>query len=447
MTPLLRGPRLALALVTATGCGSWGRVGTQPEPTPAETLTQILDVNATYRRLGRLTGPAPVPFVASVAFFGGGGDSTVAVVSLSLESRNLLFQRDGDGFLARYRVEITATPVGEGAPVRSARDQTVRVSRFAETQRNDESVLYQEGLTLTAGAWRIAVEVADQGGAKTSRAEAEFKVPAFGPGTLTAPALAYQVRGRGSRSAPVAIILNPRGALAYGGDSAIAYVEAYQLAGPARVPITVIDARDSVVLRDVLPFEGGREVESSVIRFAPSTTSLGELRIVAGTGEGAPSSTALVSFSSGWVITNFEDMISLLRYFPPSVELDSLRKAAPGNRARLWQVFYRNSDPNSATPANEHLDRYFARLAYANQRFRDEGTQGWRTDRGEVLIRLGEPDEIFDASPTSEGRLIRWGFTRYNLTLYFVDESGFGRFKLVPSSRAALENVAWREVP
>lgn len=443
---MFRGALLASSLLLA-GCGSWGRVGPQPEPTQAETLTQLLDLNSVYRRLGRLAAPAPVPFIASVVFFGGAGDSTVAVVALSLESRNLVFQRDGDGFLARYRVEITATPVAGGSPVRSARDQSVRVARFAETQRNDESVLYQEGLTLAAGAWRFAVQVTDQSGGKTSRAEGEFAVPAFGPGTLTAPALAYQVRGRGTRASPVEIILNPRGALAYGADSAMAYVEVYGLTGPTRIPVTVIDARDSVVLSDSLSFQGGREVEGGVLRFVPSTTALGELRIVAGSGDMTRSTTALVSFSTGWIITNFDDMVSLLRYFPPSAALDSLRRAPVAERARLWAAFYRGTDPNSATPAHETLDRYFARLAYANQRFRDEGTQGWRTDRGEVLIRMGEPDEVFDASPTSEGRLIRWGYTRYNLTLYFVDESGFGRFKLVPTSRAALENVVGRELP
>ena len=75
-------------------------------------------------------------------------------------------------------------------------------------------------------------------------------------------------------------------------------------------------------------------------------------------------------------------------------------------------------------------------------RFRDEGIPGWRTDRGEVLIRLGEPDEVFDASPQSEGRLIRWGYTQYQLALYFLDETGFGRFRLTPSSRSELERVS-----
>jgi len=432
-------------LAYLTGCGSWGRVGDQPRPTQGETLTQILDVNATYRRLGRLAAGGPLPFVASVQFFAGPGDSTIAVVALSLESRHLQFQRDGEAFLARYRVAITATPGEGGAPVRLAKDQSVRVGQFAETQRNDESVLYQEGLTLEPGAWTIAIELTDLGLGAPSRAEGKFTAPAFGPGDFSAPALAYQARARSARSAPVAVILNPRGALAYGGDTAIAYVEGYQLPGPTRVPIQLVDGQDSVVLTDTLRFAGQRDVESHVLRFAPSTAPLGELRIVAGSGDRAQTTRALVSFSTGWVVTNFDEMIALLRYFPPSAALDSLRKAKEGDRAAAWQAFYKSTDPNPATPAHETLDAYFRRLAIANQRFRDEGTAGWRTDRGEVFIRIGEPDEIFDASPTATGRIIRWTYHRFGTSLYFVDETGFGRFKLTPGSRSQLEYIAGRE--
>lgn len=434
-----------LLLLGLAGCGSWGRVGDQPRPREGETLTQLLDINSTYRRLGRLTAGAPLPFVASVSFFAGAGDSTVAAVALSLESRHLQFQREGEGFLARYRVAITATPQAGGAPVRLAKDQAVRVASFAETQRNEESVLYQDGLTLAPGAWTIAVDLTDIGLGAPSRAEGKFTVPAFGPGSYSAPALAYQARGRGARTAPVAVILNPRGALAYGGDSALAYIEGYQLPGPTAVPLAVVDTRDSVVLSDTLHFAGGRDVESQILRFAPSTVSLGELRIVAGTGDSAHVARALVSFSAGWVITNFEEMIALLRYFPPSAALDSLRKARPEARPEAWAAFYKSTDPNGTTPAHETLDAYFRRMAIANQRFRDEGTAGWRTDRGEVFIRIGEPDEIFDASPAATGRVIRWTYTRYNTSLYFIDETGFGRYKLTPSSRSQLEYIATRE--
>jgi GWxTD domain-containing protein len=444
MTSRLVGP-VALVLAGAlSACGSWGRVGSQPQPEPSQTLAQILDLSGVYKRLGRLAAGDPLPFVADVAFFGGSGDSTIAVVAVSLENRNLSFEREGSGFLARYRVELSAQPAAGGAPVTLGSDQSVRVGTFAETQRNDESVLYQEGLTLAPGRYRVAVQLRDITGSRSSRAEGEFLARSFGPGSFSAPQLAYQVRGRDSRSAPISIILNPRGTLAYGGDTALAYVEGYSMPGPRSIPIVVTDLRDSVVLADSLHFHGGKEVEGVVLRFAPDSAPLGELRIVVGSGADTMATVGLVSFSQNWVVTNFDDMLSLLRYFPPVPALDSLRKAPPAERARLWKVFWRESDPNGATPTNEALDQYFRRLAAANQRFRDEGVPGWRTDRGEVLIRLGEPDEIFDASPQSEGRLIRWGYTQYQLALYFVDETGFGRFRLTASSRAEFERVVAR---
>lgn len=83
-------------------------------------------------------------------------------------------------------------------------------------------------------------------------------------------------------------------------------------------------------------------------------------------------------------------------------------------------------------------------MASANLRFRDEGIQGWRTDRGEVLIRMGEPDEVFDQSAQSQGRLILWNYTQYQLALYFADETGFGRFRLTSASRSEFERVVAR---
>ncbi len=433
-----------LAALALTGCGSWGRVGSQPQPNQGQTLTQMLDLTSVYRRLGRLTAGPPLPFVAEVGFFGGPGDSTVALMGLSLESRNLAFQKDGDAFAARYRVEFSATPVGGGATIVAAKDQTVRVGTFAETQRNDESVLYQDGLTLAPGNYRLVLQVIDQLGARTGRAEGVYQAPAFAAGTVSAPRLVYQSSGRTTRAAPLAIILNPRGTVAYGGDTAAAYVEAYGLTGPTTVPVVLRDMRDSVIRTDSLRFAGGQAVESALIRFTPDSAPLGELHIVVGSGQVQDSTIAVVSFSQGWVVTNFDDLVALLRYFTPSPGLDSLRKAPAAERGEAWKRFYHASDPNTATPANEALDQYFARLARANQRFRDEGVAGWRTDRGEVYIRLGEPDEIFDASPASEGRLIRWGYTGYQLVLYFVDETGFSRYRLTPGSRAELERVMAR---
>ena len=121
-----------------------------------------------------------------------------------------------------------------------------------------------------------------------------------------------------------------------------------------------------------------------------------------------------------------------------------MRRAPVGERARLWRDFFTATDPNSGTPENEALNQYFARVNAANQRFKDEGVPGWRTDRGEVFITLGPPDESIESTPGVANRVIRWTYLTHRLEVYFQDETGFGRLRLTPGSRAEYERVLSR---
>ena len=123
-----------------------------------------------------------------------------------------------------------------------------------------------------------------------------------------------------------------------------------------------------------------------------------------------------------------------------------MRRARGTDRVQLWQDFYHSTDPNPATPENEALDAYFSRVAIANQRFREPGSPGWRTDRGEVFITLGDPDEVHDQSAQlqNQNRVIQWLYNDYRIALYFQDITGFGRFQLTPQSRSDFDRVRVR---
>src|SRR5204863_9772888 len=61
------------------------------------------------------------------------------------------------------------------------------------------------------------------------------------------------------------------------------------------------------------------------------------------------------------------------------------------------RTFWQRRDPTPGTPENEVETAYYAKIAEANKRFREGGAAsvpGWRTDRGRILIRYGEPDEV-----------------------------------------------------
>ena len=435
-------PMVLVSVLAA--CGGWKRVGTEDAPAPSsEGLSALLNQQALFQKLGRLSAGDPLPFIGSVAQVKGAGDTVLVVLGLSLENRALSFQKDANDFVARYRVDATFVRA-TGRAVSGGQEETVRVDTFQETGRADESVLFQKFFRLVPDAYQMTVTVRDLQAGTINKAELALVVSPLGTATTSAPILTYQVTGRERLNQSLRIVLNPRGAVAFGGDTLLAYLEGYGYPGPTAVPFEVRTATDSLVYTDSLYFRGGLPVESQFIKLRPDSMTLGEMRLVVGRKPDQKTVSAVVSFSAAWLVTNFDEMISMLKWFGHQQDVDRLKQAEPGQRPAAWLTFWKDTDPNPGTPENELLNAYFGRVAVAAQLFQDEGIAGWRTERGEVYIRLGEPDEMFDTNGRTQVRVIRWTYLGLRLTLFFRDDSGFNRFRLTPESRSEFERVVTR---
>lgn len=443
---------LTIVILVAGGCGSWQRVG-QPEnsPAPGATVTRLFDATTAYRSMGSLVGGGALPFVASVRYLAGPTpDSTLALFCLSLTNQTLSFARRGSEFVAEYHVEATFGSADMGAvPVRQiVSDEQIRVRHFRETLRTDESVIYQKFVMLPPGAYVVSVILRDRNSPAFSRAERVDTAPRFSGAGLSRPIAVYTSSGRERRSEVPKLVVNPRATLPYGSDSMRFYIERYE-AGPAMVIARVVDGTDKELWRGSVQLTGDSGLASATLIVAPGNLPVGQAELETVSAEGGDTTRArfLVSFSNQWVITNFEEMASLLRYFDRQDWVDSLRRSPPDHRPEVWREFWRTTDPNPISPENEALDEYFRHVQEANLRFPDEGEPGWLTERGEVLITLGEPDEMFDMSQgidRSGQRVLRWTYTQERLVLYFQDQTGFSRFQLTPSSRAEYQRVLAR---
>jgi GWxTD domain-containing protein len=445
---------LAVLVLIGSGCGAWQRVGSSDTPGPGATLPRLFDATSVYRSMGFLATGGPLPFVASVRYLRGPApDSTLALFALSLANSAITFQRSGAEFVAEYRVEATFRGDSGLVPMRHiARDEQVRVRSFQETLRGDESVIFQQFVTLPPGAYTVSVMVRDRNGPAFARSERVDTAPNLwrNPG-ITRPIPIYEGAGRTETTVLPALLANPRATLAYGTDTLRFYVEGYGLSGGARLVARVVDGSDRELWRDTVTFRGGEDgsIAAATIAVAPDRLPVGqaEIETVPLAGGDTTRARLLVSFSNQWVITNFEEMLSLLRYFDGQEWVDSLRKAPPTDRPTVWRNFWKATDPVAITPENEALDDYFRRVQQANMRFVDEGEPGWLTDRGEVFITLGEPDEVLDMSSGMDRsglRAIRWTYTNIRLVLYFQDQSGFNHFKLTPMARAEYQRVLAR---
>ncbi len=313
-----------------------------------------------------------------------------------------------------------------------------------ETQRSDESVIFQQLVALPPGPVLAVISLRDRFGTGFSRADGTVVVPRFGLGpALSGLVPVFYGGARAARAEVPDIVVNPRATAAYGSDTLTFYLEGYGITDGQLVTLRALarEEADQEVWRDTVTLAATATLGAVVVRVEPEQVPVGELRFEAFFPGGADTArtAALVSFSDQWVVANFDETLFLLRYFGQEAALQRMQDAPVEQRPELWRAFWQATDPNPHTPEHEALDQYFRRLQEANERFREASEAGWLTDRGEVFITLGEPDEIFDSSSDLQGRgvrFIRWTYIGERLTLDFVDETGFGRFRLTSASRS-----------
>ncbi|MFO7446798.1 MAG: GWxTD domain-containing protein [Ignavibacteriaceae bacterium] len=117
-------------------------------------------------------------------------------------------------------------------------------------------------------------------------------------------------------------------------------------------------------------------------------------------------------------------------------------------KAEFIVEFWKNLDPSPGTPENEYLENIQQRFVYANKNFKWGGIEGWKTERGRVLIQYGMPDEI--KRHYSEAGTVPYEIWEYSeaRSFYFVfgDLRSDGRFVLLHSNKEGeISNERWIE--
>src|SRR2546423_3937395 len=187
---LLLGSVLACSSTT-----SGGNTRPNPRALPAEG-SQASDASDIYRQIGLLAAPGPLAFVGRLSSFASGSpDTTLVMASISIPNRALTFTRESDKYRAPYEVKLTLARNGtEVANVNVM--EIVRVGSFRETNRTDESVIFQHYFHIPPGIYALSLTVRDVGGSRAASQQATNTVPSLIAGRLSPPTLVYEATGR-----------------------------------------------------------------------------------------------------------------------------------------------------------------------------------------------------------------------------------------------------------
>jgi GWxTD domain-containing protein len=131
---------------------------------------------------------------------------------------------------------------------------------------------------------------------------------------------------------------------------------------------------------------------------------------------------------------DFGTAMAQLALIAPSSEIKTMKNLKTlDERLRAFDDFWLARDPTVGTPENEVKREFYRRINYANLRFRDLRRAGWRTDRGIIYVKHGEPDQIDDYPMSPESMPYQtWHYYRRGryLRFLFVDENLDGDYRL-----------------
>jgi len=99
--------------------------------------------------------------------------------------------------------------------------------------------------------------------------------------------------------------------------------------------------------------------------------------------------------------------------------------------------FWKRRDSNPNTPGNEYKAEFLERVEEANELFSTARTEGWKTDRGKVILRYGKPSQVERFPGSASGNAYEiWHYYEIQggVIFVFVDKVGVKQYELVHST-------------
>jgi len=144
-----------------------------------------------------------------------------------------------------------------------------------------------------------------------------------------------------------------------------------------------------------------------------------------------------------------DDLFEKSKYIAAGGEIDQYNSlnGREGKQKFILQ-FWNQRDTEPSTPQNEFFMEYLKRVEYSNQHFKALGKKGWRTDRGRVFLKYGEPSEIErfpNQIDTKPYEIWYYNEIEGGVIFIFADLTNFSDYQLIHStSRGELRDDNWQ---
>jgi GWxTD domain-containing protein len=409
-------------------CAVWSTVGAQVE---VRKPTQGVEI--------------PEFFLDALCFASPDSGRSRLDVYLHVPYDVLRFVAKDGGYTAQYEVTINIITEDNISVAEKTWTEEVRHKTYEETEKRLAYNLTQRSFDLIPGNYVLRVQVHDTESKKTATVVKKLVVDNYALPVLSMSDVMLISRVTSDKGR-LNIVPNISGNVADVVNGLYVFYEVYNGGGTDSVEslYTIANTkRENVFSQRVLHKTGGRKTQIieklDTAQYSSGTYALTiETRSLTPAADGdVQSASKKKMFVARWgnmpfSITDLDLAIRQLRYIAKDKEYNDLEDAKTNaEKQRLFAEFWQRRDPSPDTKRNEYMEEYYSRVEYANEHF-SHYLAGWRTDMGMVFILLGSPNNVerhpfdIDSKPYEV-----WSYYDYNRQVVFIDETGFGDYKLL----------------
>ena len=371
--------------------------------------------------------------------------STRADIYIQVPYEVLRFVSTDTEFVARYEITVNILGTEGNAVLEKIWNEETHLRTFEQTQTKNGYSLTQRSIMVPPGSYVMRTQLREMESRKVSTQLKKISVPSY-HGIRFGISDIMLVNRVSSESGHATIVPNVSGNLYNVPDGFFLFFEVYNAtkADSLELVYTITDKQEKQIYRQIVHrrLEGKKTQMISRVDSSRYPVGLYQLNVEACT---LPNSRDSVSYAvekkRGFVmrwgntpltIVDLELAIKQTRYIASDKEFDAMTDARTiEEKQKLFQEFWRKRDPSPDTQRNEYMEEYYSRVQYSNEHF-SHYIEGWRTDMGMVFIILGSPNNVdrhpfdYDSKPYEV-----WSYYEYDRQVVFVDETGFGDYRLL----------------
>jgi len=362
-------------------------------------------------------------------------DSVKVIIKTKVPFDAIQFIKTNDVYSAKYELSILIIDENENKCASKIWEQSLETESFQETNSQQLFDINEVSFRLLPGKYSSTIAVLDLNTKKKSIRKEPVEIGKFYEKPITLSNINIIEKEFTNEKGEIDNISSIEGTV---NDLKPEFIVSFNLlsdGGPAKITYTIFTTDGKEILSSTVMDTFAAGISNKRMKIDRKNLGYSKYKISVDIEMGDWKVSSDRIFQLRWLgmsklIDDLDMAIEQVKYIASSKDIKKIKKASPKEKKEKFVRFWNKLDPTPGTEENELMNEYYRRVRYANEHF-SGFMEGWKTDMGMIFILFGPPNDIerhpfeLDSKPYEV-----WYYYEINRTFIFIDETGFGDYRL-----------------